>query len=258
MIHEKYSDNFPANDPTSLYKRLSLTRADHVISISQSTKKDLCELFDFPEHKVSVVHLGFEKFEAKPSLVLDDMNMSRPYLLYVGSRVGYKNFERFLMAVASKSKLINEFDVVAFGGGRFTETEKSLIHALGFDAMAVKQISGDDELLGRLYLKARAFIYPSVYEGFGLPVLEAMAHDCPVIASNSSSIPEVVGHAGEYFDPLDVEAQAEAISSVVFDEHRRSVLVEAGRGRLPLFSWERCAKETQAIYKKVLADKESR
>lgn len=258
MIHEKYPDDFSSTDATTQYKRLALARADHVISISHSTKKDLCELFGFPEHKVSVVHLGFEKFESKPSLVSGGVHRQRPYLLYVGSRGGYKNFERMLKAVASKSELLNEFDVVAFGGGAFNETEKSLISRLGFDAMAVQQIGGDDELLGELYSKARAFVYPSVYEGFGLPPLEAMAHDCPVVTSNSSSMPEVVGQAGEYFDPLDVEAQAEAICRVVFDEQRRSALIEAGRERLPMFSWERCAQETQAVYQKVLADKEFR
>jgi glycosyltransferase involved in cell wall biosynthesis len=260
MIHELYPDHFPSKSATttSNLKRLALARADHVISISHSTKKNLCELFNFPEDKVSVVHLGFEKFQTKPGLVSGDIQNSRPYLLFVGSRGGYKNFDRMIMAVASKPELINEFDVVAFGGGALNETEKSLIHKLGFDPMAVKQIGGDDEVLGRLYSKARAFVYPSVYEGFGLPPLEAMAHDCPVVTSNSSSMPEVVGLAGEYFDPLDVQAQADAICRVVFDEQRRTALIEAGRERLPMFSWERCAQETQAVYKKVLADKESR
>jgi glycosyltransferase involved in cell wall biosynthesis len=82
-----------------------------------------------------------------------------------------------------------------------------------------------------------------------------MAQDCPVISSNSSSMPEVVGDAGAYFDPLDMEALAEAIASVVFDDQRRNALIAAGRNRLSLFSWERCALETQAIYQKVLLAK---
>lgn len=258
MIHEKCHGDFSSTDPTSQHKRLAVARADHVICISHSTKKDLCELFSFPEHKVSVVHHGFEKFVVKPGLVSGVVHRPRPYLLYVGSRGGYKNFERMLKAVASKSELRNELDVVAFGGGAFNEAEKSLISKLGFDDKAVQQIGGDDELLGELYSKARAFVYPSVYEGFGLPPLEAMAHDCPLVTSNSSSMPEVVGQAGEYFDPLDVESQAEAICRVVFNEQRRSALIEAGRERLAMFSWERCAQETQAVYKYVLTNKESR
>ena len=254
MIHEQYRANFSANDPAVKYKRLAVDRAHHVICISHSTKNDLCALFDIPEHKVSVVHLGFEKFNQQPDTTpaLPKSSAARPFLLYVGSRGGYKNFAGMLKAVATHPPLKNNFDVIAFGGGAFNTTEQSLITTLGFAPQAVQQVGGNDAVIGSLYAKARAFVYPSVYEGFGLPPLEAMAHDCPVVTSNSSSMPEVVGSAGAYFDPLDVEAQAEAICSVVFDEQRRSELIALGRQRLSLFSWERCALETQTVYQRVL------
>lgn len=257
MIHEKYPANFSAKDPAVRYKRLAVDRADHVICISHSTKNDLCALFEVPKHKVSVVHLGFEKFDQRPDAGLPWLagKEDRPFLLYVGSRGGYKNFDRMLKAVAARAALKNAFDVLAFGGGAFNATEQALITTLGFALNAVRQVEGDDAVLGSLYAQARAFVYPSVYEGFGLPPLEAMAHDCPVVTSNSSSMPEVVGNAGQYFDPLDIDAQAEAICSVVFDEQRRSELIALGRQRLPLFSWERCALETQAVYQKVLQAK---
>ena len=258
MIHEKFAAEFSASDSTAQKKRISITRADHVICISHSTKKDLCELIDIPENKVSVVHLGFERFvqrkESSPRV--QRSNRARPFLLYVGSRGGYKNFSRMLKAVASCSRLKNSFDILAFGGGSFTAPELALINTLGFGPEAVCQVPGDDSMLGSLYAQASVFVYPSVYEGFGLPPLEAMAHDCPVVTSNSSSMPEVVGNAGAYFDPLDIEAQAQAICSVVFDETRRSELIAAGQLRLPLFSWEGCAFKTQAVYQKVLASKE--
>lgn len=257
MIHEKFASDFPARDTTSKQKRLSVDRADHVICISHSTKNDLCALFDIPEHKVSVVHLGFEKFNQRSdaSYVLTAGKAVRPFLLYVGSRGGYKNFDRMLRAVAARTALKNTFDVLAFGGGAFNATEQALITTLGFAPQAVRQVGGDDTVLGSLYAQASAFVYPSVYEGFGLPPLEAMAHDCPVVTSNSSSMPEVVGNAGAYFDPLDIESQAEAICSVVFDEQRCGVLIALGRKRLPLFSWGRCALETQSVYQKVLQSK---
>lgn len=256
MIHEKYTANFSPRDPAIKYKRLAVNRADHIICISHSTKNDLCDLFDVPEHKVSVVHLGYEKFDVQATSHSESQNNdSRPFLLYVGSRGGYKNFERMLRAVALSPTLKNGFDIVAFGGGAFNAAEQALIIKLGFAPNAVRQVSGGDAVLGSLYARAQAFIYPSVYEGFGLPPLEAMAHACPVVTSNSSSMPEVVGNAGEYFDPLDIEAQADAISNVVFDEQRRSLLIEAGRQRLPLFSWDRCAQETQLVYQKVLEAK---
>ncbi|MFM2275738.1 MAG: hypothetical protein RL211_1610 [Pseudomonadota bacterium] len=257
MIHEKYPANFSAVDPAIRFKRLAVDRADHVICISHSTKNDLCALFRVPEHKVSVVHLGYEKFNQRPdaAAALPAGQIVRPFLLYVGSRGGYKNFDRMLKAVASRPALKNDFDVLAFGGGAFNAAEQALITTLGFAPNAVRQVGGDDAVLGSLYAQAHAFVYPSVYEGFGLPPLEAMAHDCPVVTSNSSSMPEVVGNAGAYFDPLDIEAQAEAICSVAFDEQRRSELIALGRQRLPLFSWERCALETQAVYQKVLQAK---
>lgn len=256
MIHEKYPANFSSRDFTTKYKRFAVARADHIICISHSTKNDLCELFDVPEHKISVVHLGFEKFEVQPISSIRSNNLARPLLLYVGSRGGYKNFERMLRAVALSPALKKDFEVVAFGGGVFSAAERALISQLGFGPDAVRQVGGNDAVLGSLYSQASAFVYPSVYEGFGLPPLEAMAHDCPVVTSNSSSMPEVVGDAGAYFDPLDIEAQARAIADVVFDAQRRKALIAAGRQRLTLFSWERCARETQAVYRKLLAVKE--
>lgn len=258
MIHEKFAPDFPTNDPTSKYKRLAVARADHVICISESTKHDLCEIFEVPEHKVSVVHLGFDKFnqraDAHPASLIGETK--RQFLLYVGSRGGYKNFVGMLRAVAACPILKNTFDVIAFGGGDFTATERAIIKALGFAPQTVHQMNGGDNILASLYTQARAFIYPSKYEGFGLPPLEAMAHNCPVITSNSSSMPEVIGNAGQYFNPLDIEAQAEAISSVVFDEQRRSELIALGQQRLSLFTWERCALETQVVYQQVIKTKE--
>lgn len=257
MIHEKYASEFSFWDQTADLKRMAVARADHVICISHSTKKDLCEIFDAPHHKVSVVHHGFEKFEQialiAPALTTD--TAKRPYLLFVGSRGGYKNFARMLKAVSARLSLQSALNVIAFGGGAFNAAELALISSLGFKTDTVRQVGGGDEVLGHLYAKAAAFVYPSVYEGFGLPPLEAMAHNCPVVTSNSSSMPEVVGDAGEYFDPLDIDAQGDAICRVVFDGERRNQLIKLGRQRLLMFSWERCAVETQAVYQQVLQTK---
>lgn len=256
MIHEKFPENFAPQDRTSNNKRLSVSRADHVICISNSTKRDLCTVFNVPENKVTVVHLGFEKFPILSNSKEVYCDQARPFLLYVGARGGYKNFEALIRAVGSNTALKTEFDVVAFGGGPFNATEQKLFSELGFRKNAVRQIAGDDYILGSLYAQARAFVYPSIYEGFGLPPLEAMAHGCPVITSNSSSMPEVVGPAGAYFDPLDIDSQADAITKVVFDEQRRKCLIEAGMTQLSFFSWDRCALETQEVYKNVLAGKD--
>lgn len=251
MIHEKFATEGMTRDNTSQLKRLAVARADHIICISNSTKNDLCSIFGVRPENVTVVHLGFDRFAEKLLDKRDD-NSLKPYILYVGARGGYKNFERFLRAISSKVILKNTFDIIAFGGGVFTSSELELINTLELNQISVRQMNGKDQDLGKLYSAASAFVYPSLYEGFGLSPLEAMAHGCPVVVSNTSSMPEVVGLAGEFFDPLDVDAQAQAICNVVFDSERREDLIFQGEKRLEQFSWRRCALETRQIYSTLL------
>jgi glycosyltransferase involved in cell wall biosynthesis len=248
MIHERFADTFPRYNRISLYKLAAIRRADHIISISHSTKRDLCEMYNVAPEKVSVVHLGFEKF---PDLVgrTQGITINKPFLLYVGNRGGYKNFEGMLRAVASRRELLDTFDIVAFGSRRFTASEMLLIQTLGLREGSVHHFNGDDSVLGQLYRDATAFVYPSLYEGFGLPPLEAMAHGCPVVTSNTSSLPEVVGGAGEFFSPNDIDEQAQAIFNVVFNPNRRDRLIRLGQERLEIFSWQRCANETCDVYR---------
>ncbi|MFL9671410.1 glycosyltransferase family 4 protein [Pseudomonas marginalis] len=246
MIHELFPENFSPKDQTTSLKRRAVERADHVICISESTRRDLMNLFGVPESKLSVVHLGFEQFQ--PTLEQPGTASPKPYLLYVGSRHGYKNFFGLLKAVSSSRRLKAEFDIVAFGGGAFSDSELEKVKQLGFSVDQVRQIGGDDAVLGQLYDGAKAFIYPSLYEGFGLPPLEAMAHSCPVISSGTSSMPEVIGDAGILFDPTNDEEMAGAIERVVYSDSETAQLVELGHERLKHFSWQRCSQETLSIY----------
>jgi glycosyltransferase involved in cell wall biosynthesis len=249
MIHEIFSGEFSENDPTTRLKRLATERADHVICISESTRRDLIRIFGLPEEKISVVHLGFNRM---PSGAVADSPVSvRPYLLYVGNRAGYKNFTGMLHAVAASERLRRDFDIVAFGGGKFSSVERDLIANLGLGADQVRHLGGGDEYLGVLYRQASAFVYPSLYEGFGLPPLEAMAQNCPVVSSNTSSMPEVIGDAAEFFDPARPDDMADAIERVVYDAQRVADLRERGQRRLEVFSWQKCARDTMSIYRKV-------
>jgi len=251
MIHELFPQAFSANDNTTEKKKAVFSRVDHIVSISHSTKADLVRLFGVDDSKISVVHLGVDaSFASQPTIALDSGN--RPYLLYVGSREGYKNFSNMLNAISEDSRLKNDFDVIAFGGGNFTEIEQVLIEKLRFREGQIRQISGSDQILVNLYKHAAAFIYPSLYEGFGLPPLEAMMCDCPVVSSNTSSMPEVIGNAGEYFDPVDLASMRQAISNVVYSPIRKEQLVQAGRHRAKLFGWDKCANETLDVYKKLI------
>ncbi|NBF09254.1 glycosyltransferase family 4 protein [Pseudomonas sp. Fl4BN1] len=246
MIHELFPESFSPRDSTTDLKRLAVERADHIICISESTRRDLIQLFSVPEEKLSVVHLGFEQF--KPMSDGKQVKPVKPYLLYVGSRQGYKNFSGLLRAVSSSVRLRSDFDIVAFGGGGFSVREQELIGELGFSPEQVRQVGGDDAVLADLYDGARAFVYPSLYEGFGLPPLEAMAHSCPVISSNTSSMPEVIDDAGVFFDPARNDEIIGAIERVVYSDSEISRLIERGRKRLDHFSWQRCAQETLSIY----------
>lgn len=251
MIHELFPNDFSVNDKTTRNKKATFDRVDQIISISHSTKADLVRLFDIDESKVSVVHLGVDlSFADKFEIV--GVNNERPYLLYVGSRQGYKNFDTLLRAVADDSKLKNDFDIVAFGGGQFSSSEQHLIKELKFRNEQVRQVSGADQVLVKLYKQAAAFVYPSLYEGFGLPPLEAMMCNCPVVSSNTSSMPEVIADAGEYFDPNDKSSIGQAITNVVYSPARSMQLVDAGKERARLFAWDKCAHETLEVYKNII------
>lgn len=249
MIHERFPTHFPSADKTARYKALAAKRADHVICVSESTRRDVIEILGLKPEKTSVIHHGFDLMKLRNGNVLMERSVTgRPFLLYVGSRGGYKNFLRLLEAYASSPQLRTEFRLVCFGGGVLSSGEQERIERLGLNRDCVIQLGGCDQLLSRLYAHASAFVYPSLYEGFGIPPLEAMSHDCPVVCGMAGSIPEVVGDGGEYFDSTDVDSMREAIERVVSSEDYRNSLIAKGRARLRCFSWDQCAKETLDVY----------
>ncbi len=252
MIHEKFSNAMNASErKVADIKKRSIERADKIICISENTKKDLLEIIDLDPEQVSVVHLGcsLTKVDNNP---LDLPIVNAPYLLYVGARGYYKNFKTLLQAFARSTKISDEFKLVCFGSDKFSPVEKSEINRLKIKENKIIHFKGDDRLLANLYSNATAFIYPSLYEGFGIPPLEAMRLSCPVICSNAASIPEVVGEAGHYFDPHSSEDMVSAIESVVFSEEARNNLIEQGRQKAVQFSWQKCSQETYRIYKNLI------
>lgn len=252
MIAERYPAEFPGTDFTET-KRESVVRADHVLCISESTRRDLVELFAIPVERTSVVYLGYDRMTADAERASGPVAPGgMPYLLYVGSRGGYKNFDSLLRAYAASRWLQDSCRIVCFGGGALASAERELIGALGIKQSGVVQLGGGDEVLADLYRHAAAFVYPSRYEGFGIPPLEAMSLDCPVLCSDTSSIPEVVGDAGEYFKPDDVDSLRVAIESMLQSPTRQDELIAKGRARCAAFSWERCARETLDIYRRLL------
>ena len=254
MIGELYGvDGTDLASGKTSKKYAAVSRAERVICISEKTREDLINLFDIPTEKISVVYLGCDETTQNKALKSTGQGKrdTRPFLLYVGLRGGYKNFDKLLEAIASSKTLKADFDLIAFGGGAFNSSEAKQMEALQFKADQVVQVSGDDQLLYDLYDRAAALVYPSTYEGFGLPPLEAMARDCPVVSSQASVMPEIIDQAAEFFDPAESEAIVNAIEKVVYDKERREQLIELGRERFKRFTWQRCAQETLSVYREL-------
>ena len=251
MIHEQFPEGLPDASWIHQRKVSSVQRADHVICISENTKRDLVKLLAVPKEKISVIYLGCSLTVTTDKKTCNPAGVGKPHILYVGARSGYKNFERFLRAYAS-SLLLRKFTLVCFGWRDFLSSELKLMRSLNIPAGNVIYMSGTDEVLAGLYGSAAAFVYPSLYEGFGIPLLEAMSLGCPVVCANASSLPEVAGDAAELFDPYDETAMRDAIERVVSNPEYAASLVEKGRRRASLFSWEKCAKDTLDVYHKVL------
>lgn len=231
------------------WKTASINRAEWIICISEHARQDLIRFHPHVADRTSVVHLGFDPPTAAPEDTVRPHQ--RPYLLYVGMRRDYKNFTGLVEAFAASSRLPHDFDVVCVGDEPFRPSECDALASAGV-AGNFLQVEADDAALQKWYSHACLFVYPSLYEGFGIPPLEAMAAGCPVVATRVSSVPEVCGDAAEYAYPEDSDSLRAALEHVAYSEERAQALRALGHQRHKQFSWDKCARETTAIYKSLL------
>ena len=245
MIHEIYPHYFKNSKYYIEAKKNAVKKADHIICISENTQRDLIKILGVKYEKTSVIYHGFLSQE---SYFIDNKELVKPFILFVGSRNSYKNFRSLLSVFASKPDLYKNYNLVAFGGGPFCKKEITLINELGLSKENVIYKKGDDHTLKGLYKRASLFVYPSLYEGFGLPPLEAMSCGCPVACSNSSSMPEVAGNAATYFDPKSLDSIYIAIAKTLNDKQKIEQLKIKGFKRIKKFEWAKCAKMTSDIY----------
>ena len=250
MISELYPERKPRFRKVVDEKKISLEKADHILSISKQTKDDLIRIYKVPEDKITVTYLGTNLHllpeEASAKLA------KNTFILYVGKRGGYKNFTNFITAYSHSKLLKLNFSIVAVGGGEFSSAEILELHNLEISDKVI-QMNVNDVQLAMYYRKAACLVYPSLYEGFGLPPLEAMSLGCTVIASLGGSIPEICGGAAQYFDPTSVDSIQQVLEVTLADEQRMNQMRQSGLMIAESFTWKRTASDTLDVYKKLIA-----
>lgn len=230
-----------------IMQKKSAERADHIIAISKNTRKDLIEEWNVDPNKITVIYHGVNKVERVDSLT---RIYNRPYFLYVGSRAAYKNFNVVLQAFSRLVRKNIDVDLVCTGN-EFSSCELKQFQLLSIHNR-IFHISASEFELNSLYHYAIAFIYPSFYEGFGMPILEAMANHCPNILSYASCFPEIAGDAALFFDPFSAEDLYYKMLKIMHDSSLRDELIDKGKIRVSHFSWEKCADEHIKLYKSLL------
>ena len=236
-----------------LYHAYSLWRADHIVAISEATKRDLMKLFWIPEKKITVIYLGYKKVcELPPQNV---PGIPEKFFLFIGAIKERKNvfgivraFHQFTTRISTDHMLV----IAGNGSGPYFEKIKAYVskHGLSPRVLFLGQIT--DNNLSYLYQKAEALLYPSFIEGFGFPVLEAMHCKLPVITSNAYSLPELAGNAAVCVDPHDIGAVAYIMRIIVQNPAYREELVKKGHEQAQKFSWEKTAREYLAVISSIL------
>ena len=239
-----------------LLNKLAVNNADAILVPSSSTKYDVIDIFRCSEGKVHVIPHAlddvFFNIRSRSSHTCKGLHPEERYLLGIGNHKPHKNLVKLLKAFAITRKDV-ESKLVLIGTEDSLSSEiRAIIDKLGIKKEVFFSGKLTDAELINLYSGALAFIFPSVYEGFGLPPLEAMACGVPVACSNSASLPEVVGDSALLFDPYTVDSIADAIIKITFDQKLRSSLTEKGRRRVRNFSWDSTATNILEVYNKII------
>jgi len=245
MIHELLPQYFVDDSFKVVERKLQLLeKATKIIAVSNNTKKDIIKIYPQvdPDKIVVIYHGSSIKIDSTVKINLPDN-----YILYVGARANYKNFKFLVKSAAPLLKKDSNLVLIAAGGGKFNEEEISFIKELGVENQIVQRCFQEEEL-GHYYQNAKCFIFPSLYEGFGIPVLESMACGCPIILSKHGSFPEVAGDAGIYFDSDSEGDLREKIEIVLSDENLRKQYAEKGLERVKKFDWKDAAEQCLQVY----------
>jgi glycosyltransferase involved in cell wall biosynthesis len=243
MIHEKFPEYFGINNIYSENKGNMILGANKINVDSNVTKNDILNIFPQVEDKITVIYLACSINILNSSLEKEN------YILFTGQRGGYKNFNNFITAIAP---LLHKYNLhLLCTGNSFEKSEIAFLKEQGIEDKVSYKFLTEGEM-GDIYARAIAFVFPSLYEGFGIPMLEAMSSSCPVIASNRGSLPEIGGEAAVYFDPHSVDNMRAVIENVLTSSTLQNELILKGREQAKKFSWDQCVNETVMVYNKLL------
>lgn len=247
MIHEIFPEHFALDNPARGWKRQLLARANAIVAISENTKRDILRFTDVSASRISVVPLG-SNLDATKSGV-PGLDLPKRFILYVGNRGTYKNFY-FLVESFARSRAA-DIQLVCMGSYPFSAEEKAFFAEQGVSGRVV-HVPATDDILVEGYKRALAFVFPSLYEGFGIPLIEAFACGCPVLCTNASAFPEVAGDAALFFEPKDVVGLTEAIDRIIEDRALAKQLIDAGRDIASVHTLERTAQLTMRAYQSAM------
>ncbi len=251
-----YPNEFLKKDLYQLknWTEYSVRQSKKVICVSQTTKKDLIKYYAVPEEKIEVVYNGFEK-DLQPRTNNQEPTtynlQPHKYLLYVGTIQPRKNILALVKAFGLFREKYPDFKLVIAGkkGWLYEDLYREINNTVYQDKIIFTDFISDNQLVD-LYKNAFSYVLPSLYEGFGIPVLEAMSYGCPAICSYTSSLPEIAGDAALYFDPENFQELAEKLTILKENKELRNELIKKGKERTKKFSWEKCGEETLNILKK--------
>ena len=251
MIYERLPEHFSKEETAYIIqqKKEVISKASRIIAISENTKKDLIELLNIDQRKIDVIYHGTSMQQFKQKTM---MQLPQKYILFVGSRYSYKNFNRFIEAFSLLAQKDNDLHLVCTGNA-FTQEEEKRLSKLSIKEKTI-QLNVSDQELSELYTRSTLFVFPSLYEGFGIPILEAYACHCPIAISNTSCFPEIAGDAAAYFNPYSIKDMANTIEELIYNPLKTNDLIHKGIERLKLYSWEKTVKETELVYLKTIQE----
>ena len=244
-IHEKFGSVY--NDNFFTKRKKILESMDKIICVSENTKNDLLNYYDLNVEKIEVIYNGSDHLIPINKIEAQSISLNKPYILYVGSRSKYKNFKLFIEAYSKSKRLVNNFSILCFGGGKFSKNEIKFLKELKI-VDKINLIIDNDKILKSCYQNASLFVYPSLYEGFGISILEAMNEGCPTLVSEIPVFREILGDKGIFFNPQNIDDLVSNMEKILFDNEVKKNLILDGKNISKKYSWDECYNKTIKLY----------